>query len=58
MNVQTTTTILIGICIVLVIALVILVILYFRNTPERYFKKRLKENEVDAEIEKELKRKR
>jgi len=52
---ENTTTILIGICIVLFICIVIVFILYFKNTPDKYFEKKL--NEVDTEIEKELKQK-
>ena len=53
----TITNILTGVCIVLSIFIVIVLILYFRSTPEKYAQKLKNENGVDAEIEKELKKK-
>ena len=42
---------LISVCIILGICIVIVLILYFRNTPNKY------KNKVDQEIENELKKK-
>ena len=53
----TITNILTGVCIILVIFIAIVLILYFRSTPEKYAQKLKNENGVDAEIEKELKKK-
>lgn len=48
--------ILIGICIAFVIFIFILLILHFKESPKNYTTKHAKKNNVDAEIEKELKK--
>ncbi|PTX58233.1 hypothetical protein C8N46_1179 [Kordia periserrulae] len=53
---HTITKILIGICIAFVIFIIILLILHFKESPKNYITKHSKKNNVDAEIEKELKR--
>ena len=51
---ETVTKSLIGVCIVLVVSIIIILILYFRSTPNTYKKHK---NKVDQEIENELKKK-
>lgn len=54
---NTITKFLIGICIALIVFVVVVFVLYFRDNPEKYLKKSKKKNSVDDEIEKELRHK-
>lgn len=53
---DTVTNFLIGACIVLVVFIIIILILYFRTTPNIHIKQSKKRNEADDEIENELKK--